>query len=67
MNLLTRTVPWATWQLGVVKLAWFILGIMIGAYFTESLKPYIWLFGLVFLGTATWVTIMWFTAMRKTA
>ena len=67
MSFLTRTVPWATWQLGVVKLAWFILGIMIGAYFADFFKPYLWLVGLIFLATTIWVTIMWARAMRETA
>jgi len=66
MNFLTRSVVWANWQFGVLKLAMLALGIMIGAYFTDFLKPYLWSFGLVFLATATWVTIMWVRAMQKT-
>ncbi len=66
MNFLTRSVVWANWQFGVFKVAMLALGIMIGAYFTDFLKPYLWLFGLVFLATATWVTIMWVRAMQKT-
>ena len=66
MNFLTLSVVWANWQFGVLKLAMLALGIMIGAYFTDFLKPYLWLFGLVFLATATWVTILCVRAMQKT-
>ena len=66
MNFFTRTVVWANWQFGVLKLAMLALGIMIGAYFADFLKPYLWLVGLVFLATTTWVTIMWVRAMQKT-
>ena len=67
MSFLTRTVVWANWQFGVLKLAMLALGIMIGACFADFFKPYLWLFGLVFLATTIWVTIMWVRAMRKTA
>ena len=67
MNFLTRTVCWANWQFGVLKLAMLALGIMIGAYFADFLKPDLWLFGLVFLATTTWVIIMWVRAMQKTS
>jgi len=67
MSFLTRKVVWANWQFGVLKLAMLALGIIIGVYFTDFLKPYVWLFGLVFLALAIWVTIMWVKAMRKTA
>ena len=65
MNFLTRTVVWTNWQFGVLKLAMLALGIMIGAFFAEFLKPYLWMFGLVFLASTTWVTIMWVRAMQK--
>jgi hypothetical protein len=67
MSFLTRKVIWANWQFGPLKLAMLTLGIMIGAYFADFLKPYVWLFGLVFLLTAIWVIIIWVKAMRKTA
>jgi len=67
MNFLTRTVPWANWQFGVLKVAMLCLGIMIGAYSADLLKPYLWLVGIIFLATTVWVTIMWDRAMRKTA
>ena len=67
MNFSTRTVPWANWQFGVLKLAMLALGIIIGAWFADILKPYLWLIGLVFLVTTTWVTALWVRAMRKTA
>ncbi len=65
MNILTRTVLWTNWQFGVLKLAMLALGIMIGVSFADFLKPYLWLFGLVFLATTTWVTIMWVREMQK--
>jgi putative Mn2+ efflux pump MntP len=67
MNFFTRTVPWANWQFGVLKLAMLALGVMIGAYFADFFKPYLWLVGLIFLATTIWVTIMWVRAMRETA
>ncbi len=67
MNFLTRTVSWANWQFGVLKVAMLSVGIMIGAYFADFLKPYLWLVGLIFLATTIWVTVMWVRAMRKTA
>jgi putative Mn2+ efflux pump MntP len=67
MNLLGRSVPWANWQFGVLKIAMLALGILIGAYFADFFKPYLWLIGLVFLAMTTWVTIMWVRAMQKTA
>lgn len=67
MAFLTRTVVWANWQFGVLKLAMLALGIVIGAYFADFLKPYLWLIGMIFLATTTWVTIMWIRAMQKTA
>jgi hypothetical protein len=67
MNFLTRTVPWANWQFGVLKLAMLTLGIIIGAWFADILKPYLWLLGLVFLATTTWVTALWVRAMRQSA
>ena len=67
MNFLTRTVSWANWQFGVLKVSMLALGIMIGAFFADLLKPYLWLVGLIFLATTIWVTIMWVRAMRKTA
>jgi hypothetical protein len=66
MSFLTRAVPWANWQFGVLKVAMLTLGALIGAFFADSLKPYLWLVGLIFLATTIWVTIMWVRAMRKT-
>jgi hypothetical protein len=67
MNFLTRTVPWANWQFGALKVAMLALGILIGVYFANVLKPYLWLVGLIFLASTTWVTAMWVRAMQKTA
>ncbi len=67
MNFFTRTVPWANWQFGVLKLAMLALGVMIGVYLSDFLNPYLWLVGIIFLGTTIWVTIMWVGAMKKTA
>ena len=67
MSFLTRTVPWANWKFGVLKVAMLALGIVIGASFADFLKPCLWLVGLIFLATTIWVTIMWVRAMRKSA
>jgi hypothetical protein len=66
VSFLSRTVVWANWQFGVLKLAVLALGIMIGVYFADFLKPYLWLCRLVFFFTGTWVTIIWVRAMQKT-
>lgn len=65
MNLLTKQVPWANWQFSLLKISVMAFGIIVGAAFAEFWKSYLWLLGLVFLVTATWVTILWFQAMRK--
>jgi hypothetical protein len=67
MNFFTRTVPWANWQFGVLKLAMLALGVIIGAYFANVVQPYLWLVGLVFFSSTTWVTAMWIRAMRNSA
>ncbi len=38
MNFLTRTVSWANWQFGVLKVSMLALGIMIGAYLADLLE-----------------------------
>jgi hypothetical protein len=67
MNLLTRRVPWATWQFGLLKLAMLALGIILGALFAESWRPWLWPIGLLFLVTAVWVTVLWPGALRRAA
>ncbi len=67
MSFLTRTVFWANWQFGVLKLAMLALGVIIGACFADFLKPWLWLVGLVFVASTIWVTALWVKAMRKIA
>lgn len=65
MNILTKQVPWANWQISLLKISMLAFGIVVGASFAEFWKPYLWPLGLVFLATAAWVTVLWFQAMRK--
>jgi hypothetical protein len=67
MSFLTKRVPWANWQFGALKLSMLALGIVVGAFFAEFWRPYLWPIGLVFLITALWVTVMWLGAMRRAA
>jgi hypothetical protein len=65
MNFLTRKVPWANWQFGVLKIAVLCVGILLGVYFTEfwrPILPMIWIVGVV---TAIWVTVIWLRAMSQ--
>jgi hypothetical protein len=66
-GILTRRVSWANWQFGPLKLAMLALGIVVGAYFADLWKSYLWLAGLIFVILATWVTMMWMGAMRGAA
>jgi hypothetical protein len=43
------------------------LGVIIGVCLADFLKPYLWLIGLLFLVTTIWDTIMWVSAVQKTA
>jgi hypothetical protein len=65
MNFLTRSVPWETWQFGLLKIAMISVGILLGVYFTEFLKallPGIWVVAVV---TSVWVTAIWFQAIKQ--
>ena len=67
MNFLTRKIPWANWQFGVLKITVLCLGILLGVYFTEfwrPILPLVWIVGVV---TAIWVTMIWLRAMRQVA
>jgi hypothetical protein len=67
MSFLTRRVPWATWQFGLLKTSMLVLGIILGAMFPEYWTPLLWPLGIVFLITAAWVTILWIRAMKMGA
>jgi hypothetical protein len=65
MSFLTRRVVWANWQFAPLKWSMLSLGIIIGAYFADLLKPYLCLVGVIFLVTTVWVTVLWLRAMRQ--
>jgi hypothetical protein len=65
MNFLTRATPWATWQIGVLKLSMIALGIILGVTFSEFWRPLLWPLGLVFAVTAIWSLAIWLTAVRR--
>ena len=65
MSFLTRRVVWANWQFAPLKWSMLSLGIIIGAYFADLLKPYLWQVGVVFLVTTVWVTVLWLRAMKQ--
>lgn len=67
MGFLTRRVSWANWQFGPLKVAMFSLGVIVGAAFADFWKPYLWLLGIVFLVTTTWVTTLWLRAMHPSS
>jgi hypothetical protein len=65
MNFLTRKIPWATWQFGVLKIAMLSLGILFGVYFTEFWRPLLALIWIVGVVTTIWVSVIWLRAMRQ--
>jgi len=65
MNFLTRKIPWATWQFGLLKVAMLCLGILLGVYFTEFWKPRLPLIWVVAVVTTIWVSVIWLQAMRQ--
>lgn len=62
----TKLIPWANWQISLLKISVMAFGIILGATYAEFWRPLLWLVGLVFVVTAIWVTILWLRAMRKT-
>jgi hypothetical protein len=65
MGFLTRRISWANWQFAPLKTAMLTLGIVVGAAFADSWKPYLWPVGLDSLVATTWITILWAGAMRR--
>lgn len=62
---LTKKVSWAAWQFSVLKLSMISFGIILGSYFAGFWKPFMWLLWVVFVATAVWVSVMWFSALGK--
>lgn len=65
MTFLTRKVPWATWQFGILKISMITFGIILGALFHDFWKPLLWPIAAVAVVTGAWVTAIWIRAMRK--
>lgn len=41
MNLLTMRIRWYGWMFGILKVAMLSLGLLLGIYGAETLKPYV--------------------------
>jgi len=65
MNLLTRKIPWATWQFGVLKIAMLCLGVLLGVYFAEVWRPFLPVVWIVAVVTTIWVSVIWLRAMTQ--
>lgn len=57
----------SNWQLSVLKWSSGCMGIAIGVYFTDVLRPYILLFVGIGLALGIWLTPIWFKAMKESS
>lgn len=64
MNFLFIKTLWTNIELGLIKISATAFGILLGIYFSEFLKSYLVLLGIVFVITAIGGIILW---VKKTS
>ena len=60
-----KEVTWANWQLSILKIATFALGVLFGAYFAGFWQSIIWLVWVVFVVFVVWVLVIWLNSMKE--
>ena len=62
---MNKKVKLTNWELGLLKLVSGLLGIAIGAYFADFIKPYVLEIAVMGIGTGILFTFIWLRAMRQ--
>jgi len=64
MNFFKRKSSWSNTELGLIKVCVGSMYIIIGTYFHEFFKNYLWIFVLLYIATAIPVFYIWVKQMR---
>lgn len=65
MNLFTHRTTWANWQFGLLKLAMFAIGVLVGVYFDDFWEPLLPLVWAVAIVTVIWVTVLGVRSLQQ--
>ena len=60
-----RKLVMSNWELYVFKLSVFCLSLVIGCYFADFIRPYLWPILIAGIITSVWITKIWLKALKK--
>jgi hypothetical protein len=64
MNILTRKIHWTTWEFGLAKIGFILLGIIIGTLSPELWRPVIGVLAVLMVAALVWPTMVWLRGFR---
>jgi hypothetical protein len=65
MNLLTREIRWSTWEFGLAKIGFILMGIIIGALMPELWQPVIAVLAVLMVAALFWPVTVWLRGFRE--
>ncbi len=60
---LIKTKVWPPFQIAVLKTVCLIFGLIVGAYYADVIKDYLWI--LAGIGVVCWIEVFYFYYLKK--